>query len=626
MKKRLLSIPAIAISVALIAGSVSAASSVKARTVSAGSSGKGNVQHEVVMDGEICDLLTLGGAAKAVSKIRSEKDFKYVAFSYLEYGITKLVSFIANVIPEPETIIDEKDYVSTNFYRGTGNFTKTPSQSAKWSLGYSQESLLPDDILTGNYYLAGYMQSLTGNKVETVLDDMKVRTIVLDDNSGNGASVFSTIECIGLSNHDVRVIRGMLGDYSERYNLASINISSTHTHSEIDTLGLWNPMLKTVINNVLHSITGKGRLMKGVNEEFMELLYERVAKSIRDACDSMKPGELYYAEKSIKDYIENRRSPDCYLENLSRFRFVPDDRLAKETVIVNMGAHPFTTGLKTSNSSGRELSADYTAYMEEIVNKAGANFMFIQGAISGVYSDRGQSNDGLDLERRSYQTERYGRELGRITMALTLTEEEIKNNELLANTQQVEEEMKQSESYTLWYEDWTPVEETRVEPIINIRLREVKLVVENPIIKAVGKLNLANYDMIKTENGEYAAYTEIGYLEIGKDLKVVMLPGEYTPDLAIGGALMEGENTFSGTDFPYPSLKEIVGDDILAFGMANDEVGYVLPDNDYCMIFFEGDKVFNGYFGNHYQESISFGKHVGSTITKGFMEMMAEFK
>ncbi len=623
MKKKLMSFLAIPLAVAVMVGSISAAAPARAKTISAVASGKSGLHHEVVMDGETCDLLTVGGAAKAVSKIRSQKDLKYVAFSYLEYGITRLINYIANKIPEPETIISEKDYVSENFYSGTKNFTTTPSATAKWKLGYSQESLLPDDVLSGKYYLAGYLfQNFPANRVETVLDDMKVRTIALDDNSGNGASVFATIECIGLSNHDVRVIRGMVSDYAEKYGLASINISSTHVHSEIDTLGLWNPLIVKIINNVFHSITGKGKIMKGVDEQFMELLYERVAKSIKDACDSMETGELYYAEKSIAGYIKDDRDPAEFIENLSRFRFVPDNSASKETVIVNMGAHPYITGLKTDNSSGRELSADYTAYMEEIINKAGSNFMFIQGAILGIYSERHLTNDDLDLERRSQQAERYGRELGRITMALTLTEDEIRNNELLANTKQIEEEMKQSPNYTLWYEDWTPVEETRVEPVLNIRLSEVKLTVENPTIKAVGKLNLANYDMIKTEDGQYAAYTEIGYLEIGDALKVVMVPGEYSPELAIGGALMLAENSFDGTDFPYPSLKEIVGDDILVFGMANDEVGYILPDNDYCMIFFDDSKI----FGDHYQETISFGRHAGSDITKGFIKMMAEFK
>ena len=63
------------------------------------------------------------------------------------------------------------------------------------------------------------------------------------------------------------------------------------------------------------------------------------------------------------------------VDNLTRLRFVPDDG-STETYIVNMSAHPYITGLKTSKSSGKELSADYTYYMEQIISAENNNTNF----------------------------------------------------------------------------------------------------------------------------------------------------------------------------------------------------------------------------------------------------------
>lgn len=56
---------------------------------------------------------------------------------------------------------------------------------------------------------------------------------------------------------------------------------------------------------------------------------------------------------------------------------VPDDGNVKSTCIVNLSAHPEVTGLTTDDNPGDVLSADYTAYMEQIINEEGYNFMFL---------------------------------------------------------------------------------------------------------------------------------------------------------------------------------------------------------------------------------------------------------
>jgi hypothetical protein len=67
-------------------------------------------------------------------------------------------------------------------------------------------------------------------------------------------------------------------------------------------------------------------------------------------------------------------------------------------------------------------------------------------------------------------------------------------------------------------------------------------------------------------------------------------------------------------------MNAVAGKDLIVFGLANDAVGYILPDNDYCMLFFDDVEP----FGDHYQETLSFGKSLGSTLVGAFIQLLNE--
>lgn len=581
----------------------------------------------VKLNGKAYNILSPVGAIGAMIAAKTEQQRKAVAFSYLELVFTDIINVIAGFTVESADIQKLDDYVSENFSEGHSSFLRTAASG--WSLGYSSASLLPDDILSGNkkYYLAGYLlQNFPGNDVQEVLDDMKVRTIVMDDGSGRGKVAFATIECIGIANADIRAIREQLKEFAERNNIISINVQSTHCHSEIDTLGLWNPFFLKIAHNSIAGLTGK-KLIKnksGVDREFMQLLTDRTAQTIREATDSMESGKLYYCAKDGSEYSFDKRDPSSFDGTVYRLRFAPNDAGKRETLIVNMAAHPYVTGLKTEDSSGKQLSGDYTAYMDEIITQAGYNFMFFNGAILGIYEDRGPTGDGVPTDARWQQTERYGREMSYFVLSMTKTLDEINQSDYV-DFERIERESKDNEYYTLWCKDWEPVEETEVEPILNIILNEVTILVENPIIKAAGKLGLVDHTILK-KGRNYYSVTEIGYLEIGEHIKVAMMPGEISPELIYGGGTIKGDQAFSCCDFNEKTVAETLelkdDDVLLCFGLANDEIGYILNDNDYCLLFFDDVQP----FGDHYQESIAFGRSIGSTLMKAFEKMIGEIK
>ena len=553
---------------------------------------------------------------------------------------------------EPEDALEK---ASQNFYSGTGpEFKTNADEDAQWNIGYANTSLIPDDYSNGTYYIGGYIAPENGfsNVVEGIAeipgigkDDMKVRCVAINDGTDNGTALFATIDCIGITNADIKDIRAILAEFAEANNIVAINVSSTHTHSCIDTEGLWTKLLYKLARNGIISGTGADEeLIQGTNPAYMAFLKEKVADTLVDAYEDLQPGVLTYTEKDLgQDYFNNKNRPssgemifeidaegnkvytgekEIAMTDISRFIFVPDDVNATPTMMINIAAHPDVAGLPTESNSGREISGDYLFYCGKFLEDAGYNFMFFQGAIAGIYISRGITGDGVPTEQRVEESQRYGYELARMALALTMTKEEVEADPMLNCAEEIAE-YGDSEYYSIWYENWNKdeegndviPEEKEVEPFFNLHMKQVQVPISNHLIEAVGKLNMANYVVIKNPDGSYSTITEIGYMEMGNQFKTVFLPGEICQDLiAPNGASLKAEYSVTAQNFSATPACNIFGEDVKCFGLMNDAIGYVVPDNDYTM----GDPV------NHYHELISLGKGVASALMNGLSQLNGE--
>ena len=549
----------------------------------------------------------------------------------LDKAINGALRVFADSIKNGDEISSAQAYVTRDFYEGSAYFLNEPIENSKWSLGFSQVVLTPSDYRNRPYYMGGYMvpDNKFKNLVEDVVDNMMGRAMALDDGSGRGTSLFCTIDCIGITNADIREIRRRFEEKASRLfphkKVASVNVFSTHAHSCIDTQGLWTDFPSKLLRNLKRKYTGRGVLEKGADEQYMRFLYECVSDALVNALKDMTTGDMTFAQKDISEaYFVNKNRPSAtgLVTDITRLTFTPDDKNKTPTIIVNLPAHPDVAGLavKDDKGSGRRLSGEYIYYMGEVINKAGYNFMFFNGAICAIYMSCEKSTDGLKLNHRYEMSVRFGREIGKITLSLTKSLDEIKKDKLLYNEDEIKREAALSEKcggkYTLWCEGWEPVAEKTVTPILNIRIKEVKIPVKNNLMVAVGKLRLANFKVLCEGKNQYSVWSEIGYMELGNQLKIAMVPGEFCCDLLVGGSSLYKSGSVSHRDFDIPPLRALFGDETMVFGLANDAVGYIVPDNDYTM----GDPE------NHYHELVSLGCETGSSVMKGFIKLKEEIK
>ena len=572
-------------------------------------------------------LIFGGSSVTSYAAADITKSLENFGLSIVETIFTTLVGALNFIVPDSSKFVNVKDRVVENFYEGT-TWEKETAENAQWKLGHAKASLVPDDWQTKDYYLGGFIDPNNGmvNKVEEIIDDMQVRVIAVEDGSGRGVALFANIDCIGFSNGDIKEIRKRVENMNLGVEFNSINVSSTHTHSCIDTQGLWTNLFPKLFKNLALSYIPFVEKERGADQEYMNFVYETVANAMKKAVEAMVPGTMTYAVKEIGDeenkYFnnKNRSQSTSLIDELARFVFTPDV-IDKEngiipTMIVNIAAHPDVAGLPVNDEdNGRDLSGDYIYYLGRKLEEKGYNFMFFNGAIAGIYEGRGPAGDGVPTNRRYEETLRYGEEIAYMALNLTNDIDTIKANMTDAEKAKIEKEMEiGGDSYTLWYEGWKKVEEKVLEPNLNIIIKEVKIKVTNPLIQLVGKLNLVNYTVCK-EGLNYYIFAEIGYMEMG-GVKVAFMPGEIVQDIICGGDSLTAEGSFTGKDFGYKTVYELFGEDTICFGLMNDAIGYVVPDNDYTM----------ALLGDHYQEMISLGEEAGSTIMKGMADIANEIK
>ena len=348
------------------------------------------------------------------------------------------------------------------------------SPGTGWEIGYGQAALIPPDMDGKTYYLAGFA---VGKIATGVLDYQHARAVWIDDKSGNGGVVIATVDCIGVPNSDVKIMREMLSDFSRETGCRAINIIATHCHSGVDTLGLWGPIATS-----------------GRSEEFNEVMYNGVVSAVKAAYASRRGGKLYFGSMTVPDMLNDSRPPYVFDSDIHAFRFVPDD--GKSGIrIINYAAHP--EALRSKNTL---LSADFPAYMSlHIKEKTGDDSLYIPGAIGGLITTKRQLSDSGESVPEPESTVLTGQRLG--DAVLSIAGDELK-------------------------------------PEIGIVSKEIRAPIENHVYITSAFLGTIA-TVPETGGGKYklSVRTECGYMTIGS-IKVFLVPGELLPELAYGGSVV----------------------------------------------------------------------------------------
>lgn len=524
-------------------------------------------------------LLAMAVPASAASKIDPTESTGARIEATLYQILDKLVYYLGRVL---NLLIpgmnlgnrwsDYDDYTSPDtFYPGEETFDTEVIEGAKWSAGYAYASLLEGlDIFNGTFFMAGTLEPMEGRVPVKVIDDQGVSVYALSDGT-SGIYVQAVLDGYGLARGDVLRIREKLADFAEEKNIISINVSVLHQHSCIDILGMGAPLVPAILKNPALSLIGADveEYVGGKSVEFMNNMYDVVAGAVMTAVNDMEEGTLYYGSVDASELMYDKREPIVFDGELHRFRFDPDNENSNEIWLCEAGIHCVGFG-----AGADVISADFPYYFKEYAKETtGADVVYVQGAELAITTE--YDNITTEDTAENARVKAYGIALAEKAMSI---ENEIK-----------------------------------LDPVLNVAFTEVAIETDNQILTLVVREGLINSVITKDGLG-YNIITEVGYLELGNEIGIVLLPGEIAPEIIWGG-VVGADKSWTNETWDYEPMAETAKvNKLICFGLNNDQIGYVLADNDIHSMFTENEEI-------NASSTTS-----GSALTKAFEELVANVK
>ncbi len=516
-------------------------------------------------------------AAKAVDKV----------FGKAQNGIFRLLTLKLRL----KNIPVYEDYISNSnepVFKGTNG----ADPGSGWSAGFACKSIIPaawrcnaDGTPDENGMCLNKPRATGGYQtfVSKLFTEQMMNTLVLSNNSGkNGIVIFISIDGAGVSagtcdKMKSAIIEALKSRGVAAENIFGCNISATHCHAAIDTLGM------SVTELMRNKFRPNSENQHSVYPEMESVLAARAAETVICAYDRMEKGELYFFETEKTNGVNDKLNIGVKVKN-SFSCLLFESESGEKTLLTNIGGHPTSYGAWKKNNM---MCADYPHFMALTLKDKGYNLVFTQSAqasVSGPYvsfdeSDprNGQADEYVRSRHlsKSDWVNRYGKEYAEKwydTLEQNL-EGHMKKGALLA-------------LFLIGAVD----KSHKIAPVINIRNYESFIPFDFGVMELACISGLLGTNVVKTglAKSGYGVMTETDYIELGKELVLLTAPGELSPSLAFGTSpdykghsLWNGKTSWSGNTWPYDTLSDAVekaGKKLILMGITNNELGYFFPD------------------------------------------------
>jgi hypothetical protein len=406
----------------------------------------------------------------------------------------------------------------------------SPGLALGVEVGFGKAEITPDVDGPKPVWIAGYGHN---RRATGVHDPLYARAVVVRDGERKVALV--SVDLVGFMYPNTKNVRAQLEGF------AYVLVSSTHNHEGPDTIGLWGPAFRE----------------SGVDPDYLKKAEAGVVEAVRRADALAVPARAEYGTAEDETLVRDSRLPIAKDGVIRVLRFVRADDVRTAGLLVQWNCHPETLGSKNTL-----ITADFPASVIATLEKRdGAPVTYFSGAVGGLMTgprNRIKNVDGAPLEEGQYEyAERYGAEVAALAVKALERAEPVELSPIAVSARPLAIPLA-----NLGY---------RVGREIGVLRREAFAWTGDP-------LRLGNRLPDHLATGDIAMETEVGYLRLGQ-LHVAAIPGELYPELVYGHFQEPAE---PNADFPTallepPVLRTLPGPKVLLFGLANDEVGYIIP-------------------------------------------------
>ncbi|MEX2186479.1 MAG: neutral/alkaline non-lysosomal ceramidase N-terminal domain-containing protein [Pirellulales bacterium] len=379
-------------------------------------------------------------------------------------------------------------------------------------------------------YLAGFGMN---RRATGVHDPLYARAVVM--HVGGERVALVSVDLIGLQHPAVKQIRDGLKDY--KY----VMVSSTHSHEGPDVIGIWGP----------------SPFRCGVDFRYVDDVAKKIITLVQDTEKKLAAAEACYGVAEDESLLGDSRQPKVYDGILRVVRFNAPGSAQPSGILVQWNCHPESMG-----SRNTLLTADFPyATIAALEKQYKCPIAYFSGAVGGLMAppDHVVKNDlGDELKEGDFAyCERYGQMVAKLAAKAIDAAEPIDLSSITVSSKPIAiplDNMLYKLARALGVlqregREWTGDAETLGKPI-----------------------------SIKNSRAAVAVETEVAYLRLGQ-LHVACIPGEIYPELVYGKFQDPAE---ADADYPHAPLEKSVasilpGDKWLLFGLANDEIGYIIP-------------------------------------------------
>ncbi|MCL4797812.1 MAG: hypothetical protein KJZ84_24825 [Bryobacteraceae bacterium] len=399
------------------------------------------------------------------------------------------------------------------------------SAFAQFRAGAAARIITPD-LGAAKAYIAGFGQNRAATGVH---DDLHARCLAMAAGTSQPVVVCG-VDSIGLFFDDVQAIRKAVA--AGHKSPVSVIVAVTHSHETPDTMGLWGPRIG----------------VSGLNEDYNRYVISRTAEAALAALIALQPATVRLAKASsprLREFYDDSRPPVVLDDEILALAVDHAQTKKPIAVLANWASHPEALGSKNTL-----ITADWCHYFySEIESRTGGTAVFINGALGGMMSPLGATiSDPATGQPAPKDTFRFAEIVGReaaqhalraLSAAEPVTPDSIEYREAMAAI-----------------------------PVTN-----------KNFLMASGAGLFKGRKPMSADEGTTAP---VGYLRLARGgealLEAAAIPGELYPELSVGPIVRD-----PNADFPDAPFEPIIKKDVLkapfrmVFGLANDEIGYIIP-------------------------------------------------
>ncbi len=383
-------------------------------------------------------------------------------------------------------------------------------------------------------WMAGFSN---GRAATNVHDPLQAVALVVDN--GRVRLGIVALDAIGFFHDDViRVRERVPADWKLDY----VVVCSTHSHSTPDLMGLWGP-------DVLHS---------GVDPQYKERVIEGAKKALGDAVVALRPARLALHEIKVDPtgLVADTRKPVVFDPDLRVMLFTEAEGPGVIGSLVGWANHP-----ETPWSGNQELTADFPGVIRTALEKGiiydgqvkmpglGGTHLFVNGAVGGLMTTHPSITVRDPFLERDFKEPSHDK-----TRAV--------GHQLV---KRILERVRAGE-----------VPSASSVPI-SIHARTLELKLANRGFMVAGLLGLLE----RGHSHWMQMRSEVAFLTIG-DASIACIPGEIYPEIVNGGIVRAPGGDYDIEPLEIPPVRDLMPGRVkFLFGLANDEIGYIIPKSEW---------------------------------------------